>query len=203
LASIRFSEVGALGESWTPQLRGSTPRLEQGPSLNPVRYPAVTGLAGAIGAAEGAPISFHAVTDHPAAAVFAGRREGMDCALEAVEGMRITSGHPDLESPVVLVAANLAPSHLLQSLTITHFVACLLSYPLSGRSNPPLFTRVRGREILRSLLTGRQAWSGRLSAGASPCAWFVTPAGFPGMQAGPPGGYRAPVGLVVRAEAAG
>jgi hypothetical protein len=150
LASIRFSEVGALGERWTPQLRGSTPRLEQGPSLNPVRYLAVTGLACAMGAAEGAPISLHAVTDHPAAAVFAGRREGMDCALEAVEGMRITSSHPDLESPVVLVAANLAPSHLLQSLSITHSVACLLSYPLSGRSNPPLFTRVRGIVILRT-----------------------------------------------------
>jgi hypothetical protein len=142
LASIRFSEGGALGESWTPQLRGSTPRLEQGPSLNPVRYPAVTGLAGAMGAAKGVPISFHAVADHPAAAVFAGRREGMDCALEAVEGMRITSGYPDLESPVVLVAANFAPSHLLQSLSITHSVAWLLSYRLSGRSNPPLFTNV-------------------------------------------------------------
>jgi hypothetical protein len=147
LVSIRFSEVGVPAESWTPQLRSSTPRLEQGPSLNPVRYPAVTGRAGAMGAAEGSPISLHSVTDHPAAAVFAGRREGMDCALEAVEGMRITSGYPDLESPVVLVAANFAPSHLLQSLFITHSVAWLLSYPLSGRSNPPLFTHLRGETV--------------------------------------------------------
>src|SRR5829696_1406324 len=63
-------------------------------------------------------------------------------------------------------------------------------------------TELPRSRILGSLPTGRQAWSGRLSAGASPCAWFVMPAGFPGMQAGPPGGYRAPVGLVVGTEAA-
>src|SRR5215212_8012618 len=39
--------------------------------------------------------------------------------------------------------------------------------------------------------------------GASSRAWFVGPARFPGTQAGPPGGHRAPVGLVVRPEAAG
>src|SRR5215210_9055831 len=41
-----------------------------------------------------------------------------------------------------------------------------------------------------------------MSVSASPCAWFVSPAGFPRAQAGPPGGHRAPVGLVVRAEPA-
>jgi hypothetical protein len=40
------------------------------------------------------------------------------------------------------------------------------------------------------------------SAGESSCAWFVAFAGFPGAQAGPPGGHRTPVGLVVRAEPA-
>lgn len=39
--------------------------------------------------------------------------------------------------------------------------------------------------------------------GASSRAWFVGPARFPGTQAGPPGRHRAPVGLVVRPEAAG
>src|SRR5215204_3934516 len=43
-------------------------------------------------------------------------------------------------------------------------------------------------------------WS---SAGVSPRARFVGLAGFPGTQAGTAGGHRAPVGLVVRAEAAG
>src|SRR5215203_6716678 len=41
-----------------------------------------------------------------------------------------------------------------------------------------------------------------MSVSASPCAWFVWPAGFPGTQAGPPGGHRTPVGFVVRAEPA-
>jgi hypothetical protein len=59
--------------------------------------------------------------------------------------MRITSRHPDLESPVVLVAANLAPSHLLPSLSITHSVACQLSYPLSRKSNPPLIDPPSGK----------------------------------------------------------
>ena len=41
----------------------------------------------------------------------------------------------------------------------------------------------------------------RSSAGASPCAWSVALAWFPGMQARPPGGHRPPVGLVFSAEA--
>src|SRR5215216_7333656 len=41
-----------------------------------------------------------------------------------------------------------------------------------------------------------------MSVAASPYAWFVSPAGFPGTQAGPPGGHRTPVGLVVRAKPA-
>jgi hypothetical protein len=116
-------------------------------SLNPVRYPAVTGLAGAIGTAEGVPISLHAVTNHPAAALFAGRREGLDCALEAVEGMRVAPGHGHLESLVVLVAADLAPSHFLRSLPIAHSVACrVLSTP--RRESQPLFTQQRERRVV-------------------------------------------------------
>jgi hypothetical protein len=43
------------------------------------------------------PVCFYAVTDHLHAAVLARRGEGVDRALEAVEGMRIATGHGCLE----------------------------------------------------------------------------------------------------------
>jgi hypothetical protein len=81
-------------------------------SLGPVGYPFGAGLARAVGAAEEASVRLHAVAYDLDAAVLAGRGEGVDGALEAVEGVRVASGHTDLEGLVVLVAANLASGHL-------------------------------------------------------------------------------------------
>jgi len=46
-----------------------------------------TGVPGAVGAAEELVVRFDAVSDDPAAAVVASRREFMNRALEAIEGM--------------------------------------------------------------------------------------------------------------------
>jgi hypothetical protein len=45
--------------------------------------------------------SAHTVADDLDVAVLAGRGEGVDCALEAVERVRVAPGHPDLEGLVV------------------------------------------------------------------------------------------------------
>jgi hypothetical protein len=70
-----------------------------------------------------------------------------------------------------------------------HHAAALGSRPWGASA--PLFA------VLHLSLTSprwARCWS---SVGGSPRAWFVGLAGFPGTQAGPPGGHRAPVGLVV------
>src|SRR5215216_2848440 len=54
-----------------------------------------------------------------------------------------------------------------------------------------------------SVNRGNEVASHTTSVSASACTWFVSPAGLPGAQAGPPGGHRASVGLVVRPEPAG
>src|SRR5829696_7809551 len=66
--------------------------------------------------------------------------------------------------------------------------------PVERTGAMPFAVELRHNGVLRSSLAS--------SSGASSCAWFVTLGGLPGTQAGPPGGYRAPIGLVVLAEAA-
>jgi hypothetical protein len=65
---------------------------------------------GAVGAAEDIAFVLHAVPDDHAAAVNAPRSQGVNGALEAIEGVRL-SVHFDRESLVVFVSANVAASH--------------------------------------------------------------------------------------------
>src|SRR5688500_16109387 len=67
-------------------------------------------LAGAVRAAEEGPIRLDSMTDDPAAAVIAGRCEGVDGALERVEGVAL-GAQSHLERLVVFVAADLTDSH--------------------------------------------------------------------------------------------
>jgi hypothetical protein len=61
-------------------------------------------------AAKDLSIGFHAVADHPALAVRANRRERVDCALKAVEGVMLASDDY-LKRLVIIIFANFACSH--------------------------------------------------------------------------------------------
>src|SRR5438874_2484951 len=67
-------------------------------------------LARAVGAAVDRSVRLDAVPDDPAVAVIAGRREGVDRALEGVERVRLAVAD-DLERLVVLVPAYLTLAH--------------------------------------------------------------------------------------------
>ena len=56
------------------------------------------------------PIGFHAVSDYPAAAVWANRRERVDCALEAIEGVTL-AGNDYFKRLVIFIFADFAYSH--------------------------------------------------------------------------------------------
>src|SRR5918999_4755776 len=77
------------------------------------------GRLGAVRAAVHGAVRLDAVPDDLAAAVVAGRRDGVDGALEAVEHVRLAAAS-DLHRLVVLVAAHFALGHgsLLGSLTV-------------------------------------------------------------------------------------
>jgi hypothetical protein len=64
-------------------------------------------MLGAMGAAVDLAVGFHTMSDDAALAMLAARRHGVDSALEAVEGLRLTALR-DLERLVVIVPANLA-----------------------------------------------------------------------------------------------
>jgi hypothetical protein len=66
-------------------------------SLGSVRDPFGPSHARAVGAAVEVTVRFHAVADDPDAAVLARWGEGVDRALEAVEGTRLATGHSHLE----------------------------------------------------------------------------------------------------------
>jgi hypothetical protein len=68
-------------------------------------------LTRAVCAAEKAPLDLGSVTDDPATAILAGRRQSVDGTLEAIKDMPLTSDN-DFERLVVIVAAYFAPSHL-------------------------------------------------------------------------------------------
>ena len=55
-------------------------------------------------------VGFHAVPDDPAVAVWADRRERVDRAFEAVEGV-ILSGYDPFKRLVIFILANFAFSH--------------------------------------------------------------------------------------------
>jgi bifunctional non-homologous end joining protein LigD len=81
-----------------------------------------------VAAAKDAAVRLEAVADDPAAAVVASGRKRMDCALEAVEDVRVAAER-DLERLVVLVAAHLAARHVAGVPVVirgqTHFMAAV------------------------------------------------------------------------------
>jgi hypothetical protein len=63
-----------------------------------------------VGAAKDLFVCFNAVPDYAAVAVRANRRQRVDCALEAVEGVTLAA-HDDFKGLVVFILANFACSH--------------------------------------------------------------------------------------------
>jgi hypothetical protein len=63
-----------------------------------------------VDAAEDLSVRFNAVSDYPAVAVRANRRQRVDCALEAIEGVMFPA-NDYLKGLVVFVLANFACSH--------------------------------------------------------------------------------------------
>jgi hypothetical protein len=63
-----------------------------------------------VDAAEDLPVRFDTVTDDSAVAVRANRRQRVDCAFEAIEGVTL-SAHNDFKRLVVFVLANFACRH--------------------------------------------------------------------------------------------
>ena len=80
-------------------------------SLDPVGDAFGPGHARTVGAAVEVTVGLHAVADDLHATVLAGGGEGVNGALEAVEGARLTTGHANLEGLVVVVAVYLALGH--------------------------------------------------------------------------------------------
>jgi len=81
-------------------------------SSGAICYALDAGGGGAVGAAEDSAVGLDTVADHSATAVSASRGKRVDRALEAVEDMRLPVPN-NLESLVVVVAANLARRHCL------------------------------------------------------------------------------------------
>ena len=66
--------------------------------------------ASAVDATENLALLFNTVTDDPAVAVGTNRRERVDCALEAIEGVML-AGNDYLKRLVIFIFANFACSH--------------------------------------------------------------------------------------------
>ncbi len=62
-------------------------------------------------AAEDLSIGFHAVADHPAVAVRANRRQRVDRAFEAIEGVMLPA-NDHFKRLVIFILANFACSHI-------------------------------------------------------------------------------------------
>ncbi len=67
-------------------------------------------MLGAMDAAKDATLRLHAVADNAAATMIARRRQGMNGAFKAIEGVRLAVHH-HLKTLVILIAANVAYSH--------------------------------------------------------------------------------------------
>jgi hypothetical protein len=85
-------------------------------ALDPVGEAGDARFLGAVGAAEDPAVRLDAVADDLATAVAARRRERVDRALEAVEGVRGTVGGGHLKRLVVLVSAHLTGRHVGDSM---------------------------------------------------------------------------------------
>jgi hypothetical protein len=80
--------------------------------LDAVRHALCACHARAVGAAIERAVRLDAVPDHLDAAILAVGREGMYRAFEAVESVRVSTGHTYLKGLVILISTDLALSHL-------------------------------------------------------------------------------------------
>src|SRR5438874_6929253 len=113
------------------------------PRLRAVFQPRDARLLGAVGAAVHRAVVLHAVADHLAAAVAAVRREGVDSALERVEGLGTTLlGHG--ERLVVVVAAHVTLRHR-STLPVFGPVTARPAGGTRGRAGPRPGRRATGR----------------------------------------------------------
>ena len=83
-----------------------------GEASGPVRDAFRACHARAVGAAVKRAVSLDAVSDHLDVAVLADGCERVDRALEAVEGVRVSTGHAYLKSLIVLIPTDLALGHI-------------------------------------------------------------------------------------------
>src|SRR5215208_799104 len=88
-------------------LRHGTPAVE----LDPVSEPFGALHACTVSAAEETTVGLHAMAYDLHAAVLAGGGQGVNRAFEGIKGVRAATGHADLESLIVLVAAHVALGH--------------------------------------------------------------------------------------------
>src|SRR5215213_6902344 len=80
-------------------------------SLGPVGDPFGPCHARAVSAAVKRAVRLDAVPDHLDIAILAVGREGMNRALEAVESVRVPTGHTYLKGLIVLISTDLAYGH--------------------------------------------------------------------------------------------
>jgi hypothetical protein len=78
--------------------------------LNAVLQLRRTGRACAVDTTEDSSVRFDTVADDTAVAMGANRRQRVDCALEAIEGVTL-SAHNHLKRLVIIVLANFASRH--------------------------------------------------------------------------------------------
>jgi len=113
----KSSRIKSVGSSWPPVSHGRcrtqhglTATLSRLQRLSTVFQLRCAGRACAVDATEDFSARFDAVTDNAAAAVRANRRQRVDCALEAVEGVTLST-HDHFKRLVVVVLANFACRH--------------------------------------------------------------------------------------------
>src|SRR5688500_2147252 len=123
----------------------------------------------AVLAAEHLPAVLDAVADDAALAVRAGRRQLLDRALEAVEGVRVAVGHLHREGFLVAVTADFTSSHLC----FLHAARRLRAARLAGLG---FFSTLCLSSDMRSITSApffaRGSFSGSVISSASPAFTF-------------------------------
>jgi hypothetical protein len=86
-----------------------------------------------MGTAKKSAVDFHSVANHLALAMFANGRNGLDCALEAVEGMSCASCD-QVETLVILIPTHFTGCHfeLLSGVAVEFSDASLIARDVSS-----------------------------------------------------------------------